>query len=84
MEKEVIYQKIIDIMERQKLISKNDIVDCEADLFDTYNINSIVAIQLLIEIESVFNITLDDNDLLPQTYQNLNSLIKVISNYFYK
>ena len=81
MNKEKIYKKIMSIMINQKIIKKGETVDYDANLFETYQINSIIAIKLLIEIENSFGIMLSDDELLPENYRTLNSLINIIINH---
>ncbi|MCQ4638485.1 acyl carrier protein [Anaerovorax odorimutans] len=81
MQIEKIEDEIIKILIKNKFIKKNEIVNKNADLFETYGINSILAVNLLVELEEVFKITLNDDDLLPDNYKSLNKLVSTINKY---
>ena len=79
-----IYKKIEAIMINQGLIKKDDVIDREADLFEVYSINSIKAIQLLVELENNFDIIFEEDALLPYNYRNINTLIETIKRHLNK
>lgn len=79
-----IYKKIESVMINQGLIKKDDVIDREADLFEVYSINSIKAIQLLVELENSFDIIFEEDALLPYNYRNINTLIETIKRHLNK
>lgn len=68
--KSVIY-KVMD--------SDNRLINDNTNLIDDLNFDSLSMVSLIVEIESEFNIVLDDEDLELELLSNMNTLTHLIS-----
>ena len=72
MDNRLITKKITEILNL-----KNSI-DLNASLKNVYGIDSLQIVQLVIDLEEEFSIELDDEDLLFENYENINTIAKMI------
>lgn len=69
----VIKELIADILESQEEISE------DARLVEDLGIDSVLILQLIVNIEMQFNITFDDEDLLVDKFSSISSLADYIT-----
>lgn len=73
MQKQEIQSKICEIVGRLGQFN-NDNVQADNDLRDHYGVDSIVLVELLVEIEDVFGITFDSSLLTYDTFSTVGSI----------
>ncbi len=78
MQKQEIEQKICEVVSRLAQFN-SDNIEVESDLRDNYGVDSIVLVELLVELEDVFAITFDSSFLTYEVF----STVKSISDYVY-
>ncbi len=78
MQKHEIEQKVCEAVSRLGQFN-NDNVQVDSDLRDSYGVDSIVLVELLVEIEDVFGITFDSSFLSYETF----STVRSIADYVY-
>ncbi len=78
MQKNEIEQKVSEVVSRLAQFN-NDNIEVDSDLRDNYGVDSIVLVELLVEIEDVFGITFDSSFL---TYEAF-STVRSISDYIF-
>ncbi|MFB1645251.1 acyl carrier protein [Campylobacter molothri] len=61
-----------------KEIGREDIDEFDVDLFSSGRIDSLDVINLVSEIEKFYKVELDFEDLVPENFENFNSIKKLI------
>ena len=79
MEKAHIENNVIEVI-NSHCPYKNEKLDADKDLRDNYGIDSIILVEVLVELESVMNINFDSNLL---AYDNFSTINK-ITDYIYE
>ncbi|MBZ7969422.1 acyl carrier protein, partial [Campylobacter sp. RM3125] len=59
-------------------IGREDIDEFDVDLFSSGRIDSLDVINLVSEIEKFYKVELDFEDLVPENFENFNSIKKLI------
>lgn len=75
MEKKVIEEKVCEVIRANCQFNKENII-LDADLRDNYGIDSIAIVNILIEIECMFDITIDSNKL---SYDYFSTMGKIVN-----
>lgn len=79
MKKGEIKVKVIDILRKLFPNSGIDVDVLEyVDLSDDLGMDSVTFISLVVEIESVFNVTVSDDLLLMENFKNLDDIVAII------
>ena len=78
MQKHEVEKKVCEAVSRLGQFN-NDNVQVDSDLRDNYGVDSIVLVELLVEIEDDFGITFDSSFLTYETF----STVRSISDYVY-
>ncbi len=78
MQRHEIEQKVSEVVSRLAQFN-NDNIEVDSDLRDNYGVDSIVLVELLVEIEDVFGITFDSSFLTYEAFSTVSS----ISDYIY-
>ncbi len=73
MDKQNIASKIRELIKARCQFNQ-DKLDMDSDLRNNYGIDSIVLVEVLFEIETIFKVAVDDNLL---TYDNFNTVQKI-------
>ena len=74
----LIKMQIIEILK----LTKNEYEDLEKDAsLEKYGLDSLSAIELVVSLEKIFNINIDDEDLLMENLNTLDNLKKLIEKY---
>ncbi|SFL80480.1 Phosphopantetheine attachment site [Paenibacillus sp. 1_12] len=74
--------EFLDILERV-LKQERDLLDSlgpDEDLIE-YNLNSIIVVELVVELEVVFGIEIDDDDLLTENVSTLRRIKELVDKY---
>jgi len=79
MQKHEIEQKVCEAVSRLGQYN-NDNVELDSDLRDSYGVDSIVLVELLVEIEEVFGITFDSSSLTYETFSTVRSIADYVYN----
>ncbi len=79
MEKSTLEKKVLEIISERSQFNKDNIIP-DNDLRDNYGIDSIILVEMLIEIEEVFGVTFDSSMLSYEYF----STAKSISDYVYE
>ncbi|ACL76846.1 acyl carrier protein [Ruminiclostridium cellulolyticum] len=79
MQKQEIESKVCEVVSRVAQFN-NDNVVADSDLRDNYGVDSIVLVELLVEIEDIFGITFDSSSLTYETFSTVNSITDYIEN----
>lgn len=79
MQKQEIESKVCEVVSRLCQYNGDDI-RIDSDLRDNYGVDSIVLVELLVEIEDTFGITFDSSSLTYEVFSTAGS----ISDYVYK
>jgi acyl carrier protein len=79
MQKQDVVSKVCELVSRLGQFN-NDNVEVDSDLRDNYGIDSIVLVELLVEIEDALGITFDSSSLSYDTFSTVGS----ISDYVYE
>jgi acyl carrier protein len=78
MKKEVIVNKIFEILNERDIIQKIELLDLKAPLQETYGLNSINFIDIIVSIEEMFDLEFDDDDLDMNNFNNIDSIIQTV------
>lgn len=79
MEKESKIRKIlVEVLEMTEGDVQN--IGIEEELTE-YNLDSLTAIELIVNLESVFDIVIDDEDLLIENVSSIEKIIAVVNKY---
>ncbi|OJU09429.1 MAG: hypothetical protein BGN88_09870 [Clostridiales bacterium 43-6] len=76
-----ISQKVINQI--QKVLEKNQMkgtIEEETKLFQAFTIDSLIAIEILVSMEEIFNIVIEDDDLSLELLETPKTLINYIDN----
>ncbi len=73
MQKQEIQSKVCEVVSRLGQFN-NDNVQVDSDLRDNYGVDSIVLVELLVEIEDLFGITFDSSLLTYETFSTVGSI----------
>lgn len=73
MQKSDIQSKVCELVSRLGQFN-NDNIEVDSDLRDNYGIDSIVLVELLVEIEDAMGITFDSSSLSYDTFSTVNSI----------
>lgn len=79
MQKQEIENKVCEVVSRLCQFN-NDNIQVDSDLRDNYGVDSIVLVELLVEIEDAFGITFDSSFLSYEAFSTVGS----ISDYVYQ
>ncbi len=79
MQKQEIESKVCEVVSRVAQFN-NDNVVADSDLRDNYGVDSIVLVELLVEIEDIFGITFDSSSLTYETFSTVNSITDYVDN----
>ena len=78
MERSEIEKKVCAIVKGKSQFNKEDI-NMESDLRDNYGIDSIVLVEMLVEMEEVFGMNFDSSMLSYEHFSTANSIVDYIS-----
>ncbi|HEX3029383.1 MAG TPA: acyl carrier protein [Clostridia bacterium] len=78
MEKQEIVKKVSEIVKGYSQFN-SDNIEVDADLRENYGVDSIILVEMLVDLECEFNVTFDSSML---TYDNF-STVAAISDYVY-
>ncbi len=73
MQKNDIQSKVCELVSKLGQFN-NDNIEVDSDLRDNYGIDSIVLVELLVEIEDAMGITFDSSSLSYDTFSTVNSI----------
>ncbi len=79
MQKQEIESKVCEVVSRVAQFNNDNIV-VDSDLRDNYGVDSIVLVELLVEIEDIFGITFDSSSLTYETFSTVNSITDYVDN----
>lgn len=79
MQKQEIESKVCEAVSRVAQFN-NDNIEVSSDLRDNYGVDSIVLVELLVELEDIFGITFDSSSLTYDTFSNVNSITDYVYN----
>lgn len=76
-------KQIISIVSEVLEIDEDELINYDRNemLNIAYDFNSIQAIQLIVRLEELLNVTIDDDDLLMSTVNTLNNIFKLVDKY---
>lgn len=73
MQKQEIESKVCEVVSRVGQYN-TDNIEVNSDLRDNYGIDSIVLVELLVELEDTFGITFDSSFLTYETFSTINAI----------
>ncbi|EGD47940.1 phosphopantetheine-binding protein [Ruminiclostridium papyrosolvens DSM 2782] len=79
MQKQEIESKVCEVVSRVAQFNNENVV-ADSDLRDNYGVDSIVLVELLVEIEDIFGITFDSSSLTYETFSTVNSITDYVDN----
>lgn len=79
MRKQEIEQKVCEAVSRLGQFN-TDNVQVDSDLRDSYGVDSIVLVELLVEIEDIFGLTFDSSSLTYETFSTVRSIADYVYN----
>ncbi len=79
MQKQEIESKVCEVVSRVAQFNNENVVP-DSDLRDNYGVDSIVLVELLVEIEDIFGITFDSSSLTYETFSTVNSITDYVDN----
>ncbi|WP_024831911.1 acyl carrier protein [Ruminiclostridium josui] len=79
MQRQEIESKVCEVVSRVAQFN-NDNVVTDSDLRDNYGVDSIVLVELLVEIEDIFGITFDSSSLTYETFSTVDSITDYVDN----
>ncbi len=79
MQRQEIESQVCEVVSRVAQFN-NDNVVTDSDLRDNYGVDSIVLVELLVEIEDIFGITFDSSSLTYETFSTVNSITDYVDN----
>ncbi len=79
MQKQEIESKVCEVVSRVAQFNNENVV-ADSDLRDNYGVDSIVLVELLVEIEDIFGITFDSSSLTYETFSTVNSITDYVYN----
>jgi acyl carrier protein len=78
MDKQAIQEKVIDVIKENCQFNKDEI-ELDADLRDNYGIDSLAIVNILVDLEDAFNITIDSGLLSYDSFSNTRKIIDYIN-----
>lgn len=82
MDRKEILSKIQTIIcEKLKIVSEKILIQESTDLKRDYNIDSLRIVNLIVEIENVFNIEMDSDDISQEILTNIKQLINFLEKF---
>ena len=82
-DRDMILSRIKGVLSRMELVDGNGHYDENTGLLGKgIGIDSIEVIQLVAALEEEFDLTIDDDDLLPEHFNSLGDLITFLEKYF--
>ncbi len=79
MQRQEIESKVCEVVSRVAQFNNENVV-ADSDLRDNYGVDSIVLVELLVEIEDIFGITFDSSSLTYETFSTVNSITDYVNN----
>ncbi|AEY64960.1 MULTISPECIES: acyl carrier protein [Eubacteriales] len=79
MQRQEIESKVCEVVSRVAQFNNENVV-ADSDLRDNYGVDSIVLVELLVEIEDIFGITFDSSSLTYETFSTVNSITDYVDN----
>ena len=74
MDRQAIQEKVIDLIKENCQFNKDEI-ELDADLRDNYGIDSLAIVNILVDLEDAFNITIDSGLLSYDSFSNTRKII---------
>ncbi|HEX2927217.1 MAG TPA: acyl carrier protein [Ruminiclostridium sp.] len=78
MQKQEIENKVCEVVSKVAQFN-NDDVKADNDLRENYGVDSIVLVELLVELEDIFGITFDSSSLTYDTFSTVNSITEYVN-----
>jgi acyl carrier protein len=74
--------EIVDILERVLKLDREVLQSLgqDVDLLE-YNLNSIIVVELVVELEAHFEIAIDDDDLLTENVATIGRIMQLVGKY---
>lgn len=72
-------EKVLNIL--KKIKSDIDIKDYDMDLFANDVLNSLAIVSILVMIEETFSIEIDPEDIVPENFQSMRTICRLIETY---
>jgi len=76
-----LHRLLFDIIEQIGLVSSNDIINENSDLYEEYGLDSVNVIEIALAIEEEFQIEFNLFDLDFSNFQSINSIALMLKNY---
>lgn len=84
MNKDIVNEKIINIIRVKQILPDDIDIDVNNNLVDTYGINSIGFIEIMVSLEEEFGFEFDDIELDIFNFENINTISGIVLKHINK
>ena len=79
MEKRVIEEKLLEIIEEEMPQLQGSQVDMTASFVEEYDVDSVSLIKMIVSAEQVFQVKFDDRELALNKYESFEDVVEMIA-----